>query len=62
VEYANAAGGVTLALVGYDGGALKRQAQHSVWIPSFDMQLCEDFHLFFGHMVMKALCGLPIAE
>ncbi len=62
VEYANSAGAVTLALVGYDGGALKRHAQQSVWIPSFDMQLCEDFHLSFGHMAMKALCGLPITE
>lgn len=62
VEYANAAGAETLAVVGYDGGALKRIARHSVWVPSFDMQLCEDVHLVFGHMVMKALCGSPIQE
>ncbi|MBI4888119.1 MAG: SIS domain-containing protein [Acidobacteria bacterium] len=62
VEYANGAGAVTLAIVGYDGGALKRLARHSVWVPSFDMQLCEDLHLMFGHMVMKALCGSPIEE
>ena len=62
VEYANAAGAATLAVVGYDGGALKRIARHSVWVPSFDMQLCEDVHLVFGHMVMKALCGSPIQE
>jgi D-sedoheptulose 7-phosphate isomerase len=31
-----------------------------VWIPSFDMQLCEDAHLMFGHMVMKTLCGNDI--
>lgn len=62
VEYANEAGAETLAVVGYDGGALKRIAQHSVWVPSFDMQLCEDAHLMFGHMVMKALCGSPIAD
>ena len=62
VEYANQAGADTLAVVGYDGGKLKRIAKHSVWVPSFDMQLCEDVHLMFGHMVMKALCGSPIAE
>jgi D-sedoheptulose 7-phosphate isomerase len=33
-----------------------------VWVPSFDMQLCEDLHLMFGHMVMKALCGGTIRE
>jgi D-sedoheptulose 7-phosphate isomerase len=62
VEYANAVGAHTLAVVGYDGGALKRIAKHSVWVPSFDMQLCEDVHLMFGHMVMKALCGSDIAD
>jgi D-sedoheptulose 7-phosphate isomerase len=62
VEYANQTGADTLAVVGYDGGTLKRIAKHSVWVPSFDMQLCEDVHLMFGHMVMKALCGSPIQD
>jgi D-sedoheptulose 7-phosphate isomerase len=62
VEYANRAGAETLAIVGYDGGRLKQVAAHSVWVPSFDMQLCEDVHLMFGHMVMKALCGAPIRD
>ena len=62
VEYANQAGADTLAVVGYDGGKLKRIAKHSVWVPSFDMQLCEDVHLMFGHMVMKTLCGSQIAD
>ena len=62
VEYANAAGATTLALVGYDGGRLRQIARHTVWVPSCDMQLCEDVHLMFGHMVMKELCGSPIEE
>jgi D-sedoheptulose 7-phosphate isomerase len=60
VEYANQAGATTLAIVGYDGGKLLPLAHHHVLIPSFDMQLCEDFHFIFGHMVMKSLCGSPI--
>jgi D-sedoheptulose 7-phosphate isomerase len=60
VEYANASGAQTLAVAGYDGGKLKQIAQHCVLIPSFDMQLCEDAHLMFGHMVMKTLCGTSI--
>lgn len=60
VEYANQAGARTLAVVGYDGGALKQIATYCVWVPSFDMQLCEDVHLMFGHMVMKTLCAAPI--
>ena len=62
IEYANEAGAETLAIVGYDGGTLKRIAKHSVWVPSFDMQLCEDVHLMFCHMVMKALCGSSIDD
>src|SRR5688572_227498 len=62
VEYANQAGAETLAIVGYDGGTLKKIARHCVWVPSFDMQLCEDVHLMFGHMVMKALCGSRIED
>ena len=60
VEFANERGAVTLAVVGYDGGRLRQVAQHAVWVPCFDMQLCEDVHLMFGHMVMKALCGSQI--
>lgn len=47
----------TLAICGYDGGRLKEESDHSVWIRSNDMQLCEDAHTVFGHMVMKSLCG-----
>lgn len=56
VNYANENGGVTLAICGYDGGKIKKLAQHALWVPSFDMQICEDLHFVFGHMVMKSLC------
>jgi len=62
IEYANKNGGETLVIVGYDGGALKQIAKNNVWVPSFDMQLCEDLHLMFGHMVMKRLCGSKIVS
>ncbi len=60
VEYANSIGGDTLAVVGYDGGKVKKLSGAAVWVESFDMQLCEDVHLMFGHMVMKTLCRLSI--
>ncbi len=62
VRAAHEAGADTLAVVGYDGGELMKMARHAVWIPSFDMQLCEDLHLMFGHMVMKSLCGGAIRD
>jgi D-sedoheptulose 7-phosphate isomerase len=60
IEYANSIGADTLAIVGYDGGKAMQLSKYSVWVPSFDMQLCEDIHLMFGHLVMKELCNTPI--
>jgi D-sedoheptulose 7-phosphate isomerase len=57
VEYANQHGAVTLGLCGYTGGRLKNLAQHSVWVNVHDMQLCEDIHAIFGHILMQKLCG-----
>lgn len=56
-EYANSIGATTLGLCGYDGGKLKNIAQHVVWVNVNDMQLSEDFHFIFGHMVMQNLCA-----
>lgn len=60
VETAKRLGGNTLSVVGYDGGKLMPMSDHSILVRSFDMQLCEDVHLMFGHMVMKALCNTAI--
>lgn len=60
VEFANKNGVNTIGIVGYDGGKLMPMVQHAFLVPSFDMQLCEDVHLMFGHMVMKTLCGSSI--
>jgi D-sedoheptulose 7-phosphate isomerase len=61
-EYAMSIGGEVLSVVGYDGGELKKITKNSVWVPSFDMQLCEDVHLMFGHMVMKTICNYGIHD
>ncbi|MDR2821093.1 MAG: SIS domain-containing protein, partial [Desulfovibrio sp.] len=45
VEYANAGGAETVALVGYDGGRLKKAAQHCVHVDVADMQIVEDVHM-----------------
>ena len=60
IEAARRAGGDVLGVVGYDGGKMMPMCDHSVWVQSFDMQLCEDIHFIFGHMVMKTLCNSPI--
>jgi D-sedoheptulose 7-phosphate isomerase len=58
VDWANENGAVTLGLCGYDGGKLKGKARHVVWANIQDMQLCEDVHAIFGHVVMQTLCGM----
>ena len=62
INYANDEGAETLGLVGYDGGELIKIAKKTIHVPSFDMQLCEDVHLMFGHMTMKYLCNTNIAD
>lgn len=57
VNYANENGAVTLGLCGFRGGKLKEIAQHYVWANVDDMQLAEDVHFIFGHIVMQSLCG-----
>ena len=57
VRYANENQGVTLGLCGYRGGKLKDLARHVVWADVDDMQLSEDAHAIFGHIVMQKLCG-----
>ncbi len=59
-NYANSIGADTMAIVGYDGGELKKISDYVFHVPSFDMQLCEDIHLMFGHMVMKSICKIKI--
>jgi D-sedoheptulose 7-phosphate isomerase len=61
VDYANANGAITLGLCGFGGGRLRQSAQHVIWAAVDDMQLCEDVHAIFGHMVMQQLCAPAMA-
>jgi D-sedoheptulose 7-phosphate isomerase len=56
VDYANKSNAVTLGLCGYSGGRLKNISQNVVWINTHDMQIVEDCHAVFGHIVMQKLC------
>jgi len=60
VKYANEHGATTLGLCGYRGGKLKETAQHVIWVDADDMQLSEDVHFFFGHIVMQRLCAKTV--
>ena len=58
VKHANELGCKTLGLCGFGGGRLRDCAQHAIWVQVNDMQLCEDMHAIFGHMVMQSICKL----
>lgn len=55
-------GGKTLGVLGYDGGAALSICDRVFHTPSFDMQICEDIHLSFGHLVMKTICESDIVN
>ncbi|EMH80488.1 phosphoheptose isomerase [alpha proteobacterium HIMB114] len=48
--------GKVIAIVGFDGGQLKKIANFTLHVPSYDMQLCEDIHMMIGHIIMKEIC------
>ncbi len=58
VKYANENGAKTLGLCGFDGGKLKNLVQNKIWVNVNDMQITEDLHSVFGHIVMQAFCNL----
>lgn len=61
IAYAREQGVRTLGIVGYDGGELKRMADVSLHVPVMNMQLSEDVHMIFDHLMMtvfmKCSCG-----
>ncbi len=58
ISFANSQGNTTIGLCGFDGGKLKSIAQHSVHAAIMDMQISEDIHFTFGHIVMQSLCSI----
>ena len=56
VEYAQSCGCIVIGITGYSGGKLKQIADYSLHADIEDMQVVEDIHLIFNHMMMKAFC------
>ncbi|HLD28725.1 MAG TPA: SIS domain-containing protein [bacterium] len=51
VRCASRAGAETVALVGFDGGKLKKIAGHCLHIPENNYAIVEDIHLILTHMI-----------
>ena len=61
VEYAKTVGCKIIGLTGFDGGKLKELSDISLHAPINSMQITEDIHMFFDHLMMsifyKTMCN-----
>lgn len=61
VEYAKEQGIKVIGLTGFDGGRLKELSDISLHVPVNSMQVTEDIHMIFDHLMMsmfyRHLCG-----
>lgn len=57
VEYAKKQGCKVIGMTGYSGGRLKELSDISLHVPLDNMQITEDIHIMFNHMMMYILCG-----
>jgi D-sedoheptulose 7-phosphate isomerase len=55
VEYAKIKGNTVIGITGFDGGKLKLLADYNLHVDVDDMQVSEDIHLLFNHLIMSVL-------
>ena len=55
VEYAKETGATVIGLTGYSGGRLRALSDISLHVPVNSMQIAEDVHLIFDHLMMAVL-------
>ena len=55
VEYAKKIGCKTIGITGASGGELRLLADYHLHSNSFNVQVCEDLHLIFNHVIMSSL-------
>ena len=62
VEYGKKHGCKVVGLTGYSGGKLKELSDISLHVPINSMQITEDVHMIFNHLMMsvfyKSMCGI----
>ena len=57
-EYAKEQGAKVIGITGYTGGKLKEIADYRMHVDIMDMQVTEDVHMTFDHMMMKIFYNL----
>lgn len=62
VEYAKECGNRVIGLTGFNGGKLRQLSDVSLHVPVNSMQITEDVHMVFDHLMMsifyRTLCGI----
>ena len=53
VTYAKEQGAQVIAMTGYNGGKLMQLADYNLHVPVNDMQIAEDIHMVFVHLMMR---------
>jgi D-sedoheptulose 7-phosphate isomerase len=57
VEYAKSLGNKIIGITGYSGGKLLALSDVSLHAPVDSMQITEDIHMIFDHMMMSVFCN-----
>jgi D-sedoheptulose 7-phosphate isomerase len=55
VQYAKEHGGIVIGLTGHNGGKLKELSDIKLHVPINNMQIVEDLHMVFDHLMMSIL-------
>ena len=55
LDYAKENGVATVGITGYTGGKVRAMCDYSLHVPVENMQLTEDVHMIFDHMMMTIL-------
>ena len=55
LDYAKENGVATVGITGYTGGKVRNMCDYSLHVPIENMQLTEDVHMIFDHMMMTIL-------
>lgn len=55
IIYAKKFNYLTIGFTGMGGGELKGLVDNCIYVPSMDMQICEDVHLIITHVILKLL-------
>ena len=61
-KYAKESGAKVIGITGYNGGKLKEIADYKMHADIVDMQIVEDIHMTFDHMMMKIFYNYLVAN